>query len=543
MFKDTDPKDIKCRKELSALVTSLLDSPEELRPDLVAQLVELCGSERVQHLQSDEYKEFWALVMDGMIERLAAIRSADQSLLFRALQLIPRLPLDVRNYKHTLLQRLWMHINRLNEANFELFDKVQLIYLMVRLGDFGSALRVSNQIEHQIDSSEPLGYLIYNACKAHILAHHNQGSDFACLWLNLIPHFYHTDSADTALFVIILWIKAMKWPSDSLTKQRLLSKINSLVNKNMNVNTAFVLYDIFSLQDRLMPPDKKMMIAELLINRLAPYLSVRQLQELHFFCGNYSSAMRTDFNESIQYFKFSNYYQNRVLLHQIKCSQFIRSILSAEEFVEVMPFFETRIMMLGNQIGIYNNTYVESLQADYDKIEMLLTQVEELSLTDTLTGLKNRRHLEENLIQIMRLATRHGTPISFAMVDIDHFKKVNDKWGHPAGDRVLVGLAEILNEEFRKSDVVIRYGGEEFLIILFDSKLEDTLVKMEMLRAKVEAHVFRYKDIEIKVTISIGVNKQDRGIYDEMDVARCIEAADDALYRAKNEGRNQVRIA
>ncbi|MGI6199110.1 MAG: hypothetical protein ACOYIS_08315, partial [Candidatus Cloacimonadaceae bacterium] len=106
MFKDTDPKDIKCRKELSALVTSLLDSPEELRPDLVAQLVELCGSERVQHLQSDEYKEFWALVMDGMIERLAAIRSADQSLLFRALQLIPRLPLDVRNYKHTLLQRL-----------------------------------------------------------------------------------------------------------------------------------------------------------------------------------------------------------------------------------------------------------------------------------------------------------------------------------------------------------------------------------------------------------------------------------------------------
>lgn len=192
---------------------------------------------------------------------------------------------------------------------------------------------------------------------------------------------------------------------------------------------------------------------------------------------------------------------------------------------------------------MYNNAYVESLEADYDKIESLLIQVEELSLTDALTGLKNRRHLEENLIQTLLLATRHRTPINFAMVDIDHFKAVNDQWGHLAGDKVLADLAQLIKDEFRKSDVVIRYGGEEFLIILFDSKLKDTLVKMELLRAKVEKHVFRYKEHEIKITISIGVNKHDDGIFSDRDMARCIEAADRAVYKAKNEGRNQVRLA
>ena len=543
MLKDTDIKDYKYRKELPALVSSLMDAPETSRPYLIGQLVEICGSDRVQDLYSDEYREFWALVLDGMVEHLASIRSATQSSLFYALQLIPKLPLDVRRQKHALLQKLWPPIDKVNETNYELFDQVQLLYFLTRLGDFDSAVRVLDQNRDRIDSSEPFSFLLYNICKAYIFHFQNQGSEFACLWLELVLHYYHTDSADTALFIIILWIRALRWLNDSRTKYTLLSKINSAVGKLRNINTAFVLFDIFSLHDSLMPPDEKMKIAKELTGKMAQFLSVRQLQELHFFLGNYSTAMHASFQESIQYFKFSNYYLNRMWGNQIKISKFIRSMLDAEEFAMVAPFFEARILMLGNQINMNNNTYVESLQADYSKIESLFKKVEELSLTDTLTGLRNRRHLEENLIQTMRLATRNQVPINFAMLDIDHFKRVNDTWGHSAGDKVLADLAKILTEEFRKSDVVIRYGGEEFLIILFDSGLEDTLVKMEVLRAKVEAHVFLYKDTEIKITVSIGVNKHDEGIYDEEDVARCIEAADNALYKAKNEGRNQVRFA
>lgn len=543
MFKDFDKKNQRYHEELPALVSTLMDVPEAERPKILDRLVELCGPDRVQDLYNEEYREFWGNVIDGMIDHLASIESTYQSPLFNALQLIPKLPLDVRTQKHALLQRLWPPTDKVNEENFELFDRVQLLYFLTRLGDFESAVRVCEQDKDRIDSSEPFSFLLYNICKAYILHFQNKGSDFACLWVKLILHFYHTDSVDTALFILILWIRAMRWSNDSLFKQKLLSKINASVGRRMDINTAFVLYDIFSLQDRLMPPDKKMKIAEKLTRRFSQFLSVRQLQELHFFLGNYSTAIHSSFKGSIQYYQFSNYYLNRMWSNQIKVSRFLRSMLSAEQFIAAAPFFEARILMLGNQISMYNNAYVESIQANFDKIESLLKRVEELSLTDTLTGLKNRRHLEENLIQIMRLATRNKTPINFAILDIDHFKKVNDTWGHSAGDKVLAELAQILTDEFRKSDVVIRYGGEEFLIVLFDSNLEDTLVKLEILRAKVEGHVFRYRDIEIKITVSIGVNKHDEGIYDEEDVARCIEAADRALYIAKNEGRNQVRIA
>jgi diguanylate cyclase (GGDEF)-like protein len=538
-----DKQVTKHREEIPALVRTLMDASDALRPELMEQLLELCGDDHVQDPHCDQYKDFWANVIDGMIDYLVAIKSADQSALFRVLILLSKMPVNTRKRDNPLLQRLWAPTNSFNEENLRLLDQMQLLYFMVKLGAFESAMDICDRNSDQISAKEPLTLLIYGACKANILMYSNKGSECACQWLKLILHFYHTDSADTALFILILWIRAMQWPNDSLTKQRLLSKIYIAVRYRYNVNTALVIYDIFCLHDRLMPPDKKMRSAELLTRRLGGYLTMNQLQELHFFMGNYTSAVRTGFKESIQYFKFSNYYLNKMWSQQIKTSKFFRSLLSKEEYARVIPYFESRILMLGNQVSMYNNAYVESLEADYDQIDALLTQVEELSLTDSLTGLKNRRHLEENIIQILLLATRHNTPISFAIVDIDHFKGVNDKWGHLAGDKVLADLAKIIRDEFRKSDVVIRYGGEEFLIILFDSKLEDTLVKMEVLRAKVEAYVFRYKDHEIKITISIGVNKHDEGIYNHLDVARCIEAADQAVYKAKNEGRNQVRIS
>ena len=541
MSKDTP--NTMCQKELPDLITKLMDASDVLRPDLMEQLLELCGSERVQDPHCDSYKDFWSQVIDGMTEYLVSIKSADQSALFRALVLLSKMPMDTHINGHPLLQRLWAPTNAFNEKNLQLFDQMQLLYFMVKLGDYESAIRVCSRNSDKISTAEPLTLLIYGVSMANIHMYRNRGSECACLWLKLILHFYHTDSADTALFILILWIRSMQWPNDSLTKQKLLFKIHNAVRYRYNVNTALVLYDIFCLRDHLMPPDKKMEVAELLAGRLGRYLTMNQLQELHFFMGNYSSAMRTDFKKSIQYFKYSNYYLNKTWSRQIQTSKFFRSLLSDEDFNRVIPYFESRVLMLGNQVGMYNNAYVESLEADYDKIESLLIQVEELSLTDALTGLKNRRHLEENLIQTLLLATRHRTPINFAMVDIDHFKAVNDQWGHLAGDKVLADLAQLIKDEFRKSDVVIRYGGEEFLIILFDSKLKDTLVKMELLRAKVEKHVFRYKEHEIKITISIGVNKHDDGIFSDRDMARCIEAADRAVYKAKNEGRNQVRLA
>ena len=313
------------------------------------------------------------------------------------------------------------------------------------------------------------------------------------------------------------------------------------LSHQQNLNMAMATYDRFCLENRLVGPDDKIQLAERLIKRFSSHLSSRQLQELHFFAGNYSSGMRSSFLDSIQYFKYSNYYLNRCWNEQTEGARFLRGILSPEHFCMAMPYIEKRIQVMGNQVSMHNNSYVESLQADYSD-QSLLQQVEDLSITDSLTGLRNRRFLEVNIYQLLLLATRQKAPISFAMLDIDHFKKVNDTWGHQAGDQVLKELACILSEEFRKSDVIIRYGGEEFLMVLFDSPLDATLVKMEILRAKVETHPFTYKGRRIHVTVSIGINRNNIVIYNEQDIRTNIDIADAALYKAKNEGRNQVRV-
>jgi len=126
------------------------------------------------------------------------------------------------------------------------------------------------------------------------------------------------------------------------------------------------------------------------------------------------------------------------------------------------------------------------------------------------------------------------------MLDIDHFKLVNDTLGHPAGDYVLKELALLVSKGFRKSDVILRYGGEEFLIILFDSTPQLTFTFMEELRKEVEEHHFEFRNHPISITVSIGMVCSTSFTLTDKEVARYIAKADSALYKAKNAGRNRV---
>ncbi|WP_428504867.1 diguanylate cyclase [Roseateles sp.] len=165
----------------------------------------------------------------------------------------------------------------------------------------------------------------------------------------------------------------------------------------------------------------------------------------------------------------------------------------------------------------------------------------ELAMKDMLTGLSNRRAISDQLHMAVARAQRQGQYLSVLMLDIDHFKRVNDGYGHQAGDAVLRAVAQTLQSRLRAQDQIGRFGGEEFLIMLPDTSLDGSATLAEALREAVESAPTQWGAHRIAVTISIGV--AGGAITGAATVDGLVGAADSALYRAKQGGRNRVEVA
>lgn len=168
----------------------------------------------------------------------------------------------------------------------------------------------------------------------------------------------------------------------------------------------------------------------------------------------------------------------------------------------------------------------------------LAQKIYEGATRDALTGALNRRSFFELLEREFSSARRQRAPLSLAMVDVDHFKSVNDTYGHPAGDAVLQQLAERLRENLRIEDAMGRYGGEEFALLLRHTGLDGALLVAERIRLKVAETPFSLADRNLPVTVSIGVATWTAGEQEHL-----LRLADEALYEAKESGRNCVRSA
>ncbi len=168
----------------------------------------------------------------------------------------------------------------------------------------------------------------------------------------------------------------------------------------------------------------------------------------------------------------------------------------------------------------------------------LAQNLHQMAIRDTLTGLYNRRFLEGNINPILAGIQRRESSLAILMADMDYFKKVNDEYGHESGDSVLKALSNILENAVRQSDLVIRYGGEEFLILLVDCHPKGFSNEIaEKIRSKVEAHQFRIEGGNLRKTLSIGISEFPG---DTAAFWEAVKFADVALYRAKENGRNQV---
>jgi len=191
------------------------------------------------------------------------------------------------------------------------------------------------------------------------------------------------------------------------------------------------------------------------------------------------------------------------------------------------------------RLQIALHTVIEYAEVD----ELGAMAVEKLSrsmMTDPLTGTGNRLHLDHRLHQEVHYARRHREVLGLLLMDLDHFKGINDRYGHPAGDRVLQSVGEILRDSVRAEDSVFRYGGEEFCILVRSTNGPGLMVLAERIRAVVEALEAIERDERVPVTLSIGAALLD-GDEDE-DQQTLVVRADQALYRAKNEGRNRCLL-
>ena len=191
--------------------------------------------------------------------------------------------------------------------------------------------------------------------------------------------------------------------------------------------------------------------------------------------------------------------------------------------------------------------FVDYMKKTYSELEKMYAKVQELSVIDELTGINNRRYLDSNYADFYRLANRQQVPVGLLLFDIDDFKVVNDNHGHQSGDEVLFQTAELLKKSIRASDILVRYGGDEFLVLLFNINLKNIIVVAEIIRNKINKQVFSKGKKEFKISVSAGISclkiegiKSDPLI--ESTFKKMLEEADKALYFCKKNGKDQYKV-
>ncbi len=213
----------------------------------------------------------------------------------------------------------------------------------------------------------------------------------------------------------------------------------------------------------------------------------------------------------------------------------------AEELNAVPPDDPASMMAAAAAMLVANRRLQSELATAQAEITSQQQKVDALaaeSRTDTLTGLANRRSFDEELGRRLDQWRRHKVPVSLLLIDIDHFKQINDRYGHPIGDEALKWTARVQSEALRQMDVAARYGGEEFAAILPGTKLSDAGNVAERLRATISAKPFRQGELEFPITVSVGVAVT---IPDDAPAA-FLKRADDALYAAKQNGRDRAYL-
>jgi diguanylate cyclase (GGDEF)-like protein/PAS domain S-box-containing protein len=201
-------------------------------------------------------------------------------------------------------------------------------------------------------------------------------------------------------------------------------------------------------------------------------------------------------------------------------------------------WIDISIVPIKNRKGEY--AYFASIERDVTKEKTLLIELDRLSNQDPLTGLYNRRALDKAVEQELSRFHRSGIPFSFIMLDLDHFKAINDKYGHSGGDKVLRDISDLIRHEKREYDYAARIGGEEMCILLPDTPLKQAKQFAERLRKLISALHITQGEEDILITASMGVTE---AVTEDKNFTQIFKRADEALYEGKAAGRNCIKVA
>ncbi len=221
-----------------------------------------------------------------------------------------------------------------------------------------------------------------------------------------------------------------------------------------------------------------------------------------------------------------------------------REPLDSNEFYSLISRYRTPLALIAvAMLGLMMLFHIVRLRGQVSsrtrELQAAMVMAENEARTDTLTGLSNRRRFFEAMSRDLAQASRSGLPLVLLYLDIDHFKQINDRYGHAAGDEVLRQLGSVFRQHCRSGDIVARIGGEEFALGSLNTSREDVMVVAERLRRAIESKPVRIGNTDIVITVSIGISMMER---DDNAVEDLLRKADTALYQAKQAGRNTIRL-
>lgn len=326
----------------------------------------------------------------------------------------------------------------------------------------------------------------------------------------------------------------------NLEKEKRLKQVLSLYEISKDMSVCLVFEDIFNIFSSTMKKSFRFKFCRcVLLNKTKDIDSVYQIE----IGQKVAKVMPDDFDKELVDIAFGT--RKMISISPQENEEFLRRL-------SLMKSFETLLSIpLFVEEKIAGVLYIENIpRVHFESFTILSTQfaiqfqkvilyktVQEMSITDSLTEISTRRYFLERLREEIRRSMRHKLNLSFLMLDLDHFKETNDKFGHLVGDVVLKEVSAILKSDLREIDVIGRYGGEEFSILLTGIDREGAYQVAERIRKSIEGAVFKAYDEVVTSTVSIGIAVfPDDGI----DIEPLIESADKALYKAKESGRNRV---
>ncbi len=441
-----------------------------------------------------------------------------------------------------ILNELKKHLAKTDEAKIN-FNNLSSALILAQIQAYDLTLIYLDKIiDPQHDNPKPVIQILTDLIRALIYRRRGEFLKAHKKFAEICLDLSRFQDLEAILYVLNDWTYLFNRAGEQQRSISAFKLIRDSLDNTKSMNYAKTLYYLFYITKYERPKAEKIQYLEELLQIPNTVLQNHELLYVHFYAGNFYSTIQVNFAESIKHFTESNYFLMKSWEQLLQNNAFLHEHLPMDELKVVSSIFEYRLKDLLNENSLQINQFVQYLEFAYNEQNKLYDKVQELSLTDSLTGLRNRRYLLNNIPHLLFLAKRHKNPISFIMLDIDDFKKANDIYGHLAGDKILHDLSELIQTMFRKSDIIIRYGGEEFLLVLFDAHTEDSLRLTEKLREAVETNTFTFQDYQIHITISGGISSHifDDKETEEINLEDMISLADHALYYSKKHGKNSI---